>query len=266
MAPVGDDDAILGQEFAEAGGSGPRIEPAVGGELRAGLIGAVGCGVDALAPRARPGTGGAQSCGELASGQPGIGADESADPGVRRSVVDVDLPHLSAGGEELPEAHRELVERGSDDDGDIGLPDPLHRSRRPEPSCHAEVELGSREDVPPQRRRHRQRPGRVGELSELLRRSCQPCAAPGEEDRTLRLGEESGQTVERGLRELPGRREGSGLSRARHLGDLPDLEGCDVVGDREHHRHPVGQGMLDRGDGGSRRVDATDRVRAHADG
>src|SRR5699024_12049589 len=97
------------------------------------------------------------------------------------------------------EAHGELIERGTEDDGDIGLPNPLHRSRSAEPAGDSEVEFGLREEVAAQSRRRGQGTCGGSEFAEFGRGSGQPGAAAGEEARTLRREALLCQTVARAL-------------------------------------------------------------------
>ena len=265
MPAVGDDDTVLRQQLAEAGRRRPRIEPTVRAELRPHCVHTIGRRVHRLPPHARTRARLGEATDELHGRQPRVGTDETADPRMRGAHIGVDLPHRGGRGEELTEPHRELIERGPDDDGHIGLADPLHRPRCSEAAGHTEIELGGREHPAAQRRRHRQRSGRLGELAELRRCPCQPRAASREDDRALRAGESPRQTIESGLRGDAVRGQRCGRARAGDVGDLTDLERRDIVGDREDHRHPVGQSVLDRRHRGRGRVDPAHRVRAHPD-
>src|SRR5699024_657409 len=144
------------------------------------------------------------------------------------AVVGVDLPDGGRRVEELAEAHGELIERGTEDDGDIGLPNPLHRSRSAEPAGDSVVEFGLREEGAAQSRRRWQATWGGSELVEFGRGSGQPGAAAGEEERTLRRGELLCQTVERDLGEFGIRSQGSGACRTGDLGDGADVDGGDI--------------------------------------
>jgi len=63
--------------------------------------------------------------------------------GGRRGVY---LHHAGPGGEQLAEAHRELVEVGAEHHCDVSPADGLHGAGRTPPTGHPEVELGARED------------------------------------------------------------------------------------------------------------------------
>ncbi len=88
---------------------------------------------------------------------------------------------------------------------------------------------------------------------------------PGQQQRALRSGQRGGDVADRLLGERAAERHRlrqPWLRRRRHR---PRLERRDVVGDREHGRHPVGERVLDRDDGRGRGIRSAHRVGARTD-
>ena len=185
---------------------------------------------------------------------------------VSRGTRDVDLEDPRAGGEQVAEPHRELVQRGTEHDRHVGFAHDLHRAVGAEAARHAEVELRSREDAATQRSRCGHGARRVGQSAERLARTRHPRAAPGEQERATGTGERGRDVADALLGERSARRERSGHPRLGRGGDLSGLERRDVVRDGEHRRHPVGERVLDRDDGRGCGIRSPDRVGARADG
>ena len=90
------------------------------------------------------------------------------------------------GANSVAEAHRELVERCAEHDGDVGLARRApSRASAPKPPVDAEVELRSGEDPAAERRRGGERAGRIGERAERVAGAGDPRAAAGEQERAL---------------------------------------------------------------------------------
>ena len=265
VAAVRDDDAVFREQFGDPRRGRARVQPPVGCQGVARFVRASGCRVHALAPPAGRRADRRELVGDRAGDEGGIPADVPADVRVGRRGGEVDLEHARAGGEERAEAHRELVERRAEHDGDVGLLDQLHRGFRAEPAGHAEIELGPREDAASESRRGGECPGRVGEGSERVARPGDPRAAPGEQERALRAGQRGGGIPDRLGGERAARRDRLGQTGFGGLGHGPGLERGDVVGDREHGGHAIGQRVLDRDDRRRRGIRPAHRVGACAD-
>ncbi len=185
---------------------------------------------------------------------------------MRRRGRHIHLDDAGPGGEQLAEAHGELVERGAEHHGDIRAAHQLHRRRCAEPAGHAEVVLFVGEDAATERRGCGHRPGPLGERTERLPRAGQPRTPAGQEERPLRDGERTCGVGDRRLRERAGRFDGMRHHRLETVRNRSRLAGGHVVRDRQHGRHPVGEGVLDRDDRGGRRIRPAHGVGARADG
>ena len=195
----------------------------------------------------------------------GVAPDEAADVRVGRGGRDIDLHHAGAGREQLAEAHRELVERGSEDDSHVGFADELHRAGRAEAAGDPQVVAGIGEHSTTESRRRGESARRLGEGTELGTRVGEPRAASGEQERATRSAECGREVGDRARVEVRVRSHRGGEPRFESLRHRPHLDSRDVVGDREHRGNAVGEGVLDRDHGGRRGVHPSDRVGAGAD-
>ena len=161
--------------------------------------------IHALAPPARRRADRRELVDDRAGDEGGIPADVPADVRVGRRGGEVDLEHARARGEERAEAHRELVERGAEHDGDVGLRDQLHRAprRRTRRSRRGRTRAAGRSP----------RPSAVEAVSAPVASARAPSAspapgdpraAPGEQERPLGAGERGGGIPDR-LRRRTGR-------------------------------------------------------------
>ena len=198
-----------------------------------------------------------------------VAADEPAHVRMRRRGRDVDLHDARAGGEQLPEAHRELVEARAEHDRHVGGADELHRRVGAEPARHAEVEFAAGKDAAPERRRRGEGTRRVGERPERLARTGEPRAAAREQHGAAGGCQGARELVDRrcGERRRGGERGGQvRRGQLRGIRSLARVELRDVVRDREHRRHAIREGVLDRDDGGGRGIRPSDGIGACADG
>ena len=266
MAAVGDDDPVGGQQLADAGRGRARVESAVGRQaVPGGPHDQVG-EVDGLAPAGGRRAERTQLLHEGFGDQAGVTAHVRPDVRVRCCGRHVHLDDPRAGREQVAEAHRELVEGGAEQHGDIGRPHGLHRALGAETAGDAEVVARVGENAATQRRAGGERTGRGGEVAEGGAGAGDPRAPAGEQERTLRAGQGRGGVGDGAGGERPGGRERGtrgGGGRLRHRTGLP---GGDVVRDRQDRRHPVGERVLDGDDRRGGGVRAADGVGARADG
>ncbi|AGW41768.1 hypothetical protein O159_17260 [Leifsonia xyli subsp. cynodontis DSM 46306] len=265
MAAVGHDDTVVGEQFADASSRSARIQAAVGREAVAPVVGAQGADIHALAP-----PGGRSPCAaEAFEHEPrdlgGVAAHVPVHLRMGGGGGDIDLEHLRPRREQLAETGEERVERGAEDDGDIGLAHERHRRVRAEAAGHAEVVPVFGEDSPAERARRGDRTGLRSQLAEHRTRVREPRAASGEQERSLCAGEPLSDAIQCGFGDRAGGDGGSGRRGQGQIGDRTDLTRRHIVRDGDHRGLALRPRMLERGERGRGSVPDAHGVRPHAD-
>ena len=148
-----------------------------------------------------------------------------------RLLVEVDLHHGRIGRQQLAVAGGPLVERRTEGDHDVGLPQQPRGQRRREAAGDAEVVGVAGEQAVAHRARGQQRPGELAERPQRRAGVREHGAAPGDDGRAPRSGEQVGQR----------RHGGRGGPRWRQRGPVGERRRAVRAGSRLHverqHQH-----------------------------